>query len=191
MEDTPKQEQQVQKTNVQEQESEFREKQYYENRRNNLKNRELQESKSRFFNVAKNCIGWLTFIIINATIYMCLFAAHYATPVRGVEAEITDYRKSSYNSNRNETEPASVSVSLKNTNHFKVTVDFFITYRDSKVSKRITVVLSAFEDSYRSSGYLTLYRDLNFGDNVSKDDFEINMTATCNSHSYFGSPIGK
>jgi hypothetical protein len=173
MEKRPNQEQQVQ-------ENEFL--------KINLKNRELLESKTLFFNMARRCIGWITFFIIVVTIFMCLFSTHYTTTVRGVKAEIVDYRKSDHDNHRNEKNPASVGIYLKNTNHFKVTVDFFITYRNSKVSKQITIILEPFEEKQSWGNDLVLYKGLNLGDDVSKDDLEINMTSTCNSHSYFGFP---
>ena len=143
---------------------------------------ELVRSKKGFFNSVNMCLGWITFFIIVAIIFMFLFSAHHATPVGGVKAEVTSYSKSEHDYYKNETKPASVNIYLKNTNRFKVTVNFYITHRDNKVSSRKTVVLSAYEEiSYG----LTLYKDVNLGD-ISKDDLDINMTITCNSHSYFG-----
>ncbi|MDR0873525.1 MAG: hypothetical protein LBN27_08715 [Prevotellaceae bacterium] len=143
----------------------------------------LYESKTRFFNVAKNCLGFATFFFIVVTIFMCLFSAHYATPVKGVKTEIGSYHKSDYNYSGEKT-PAYVYIQLENTNHFKVTVDLYVTYRDGKISNRKTIVLQPFEKVYSKT--INLYDDFSNISEDNKDNLDININATCNSSSYFG-----
>jgi len=129
----------------------------------------LQESKAKGLNMTKFFIIFSIVIIF----YMCFFSTSYVTQVSGVEARIDGQ----YNEYNNE-----IRYTLNNTNRFKVTIDFFVTYRDNKISKRKTVVLFPFGSEY---GSLNLYKDINL-ENIPIEDLDVSMIVTSNSYSFFG-----
>ena len=143
----------------------------------------LQASKTNFFDAAKICLILITTLIVVLTVFMCIFpAAHFATEVKGVEAKI-ECRESFFTDD----DARFVHICFYNANKLKVTVDFFVTHKDRKISKRMTILL----DKEYQEEVVPLYKDIDFDDiYLSRDekinDLEINMTVTYNSKSYFG-----